>query len=255
MGKVYEGDSVELIGSCKMEGVSAWVMLPTRPAVLQRIKLPKGGSARYFVGSSGSYHDAGDLPFSPTGYTILGEDGEYIRLASPVIQESGDAIVSSESPQYDVLVAAQLPPEFAVLAPDAAGPLCYYNQETDNDDVANVQIVMSAGAKQQSKKRGHARFGWVNADALEQEVIEQEPLRVPAKHECFELLKGRPNYDKIFQEVREWHRNSPCDYVGVFCCGPMGKQLRAACNKYSVLQSDPTDPTGTTLFKLHAEVF
>ena len=122
----------------KMEGVSAWVMLPTRPAVLQRIKLPKGGSARYFVGSSGSYHDAGDLPFSPTGYTILGEDGEYIRLASPVIQESGDAIVSSESPQYDVLVAAQLPPEFAVLAPDAAGPLCYYNQETDNVRISVV---------------------------------------------------------------------------------------------------------------------
>jgi hypothetical protein len=34
--------------------------------------------------------------------------------------------------------------------------------------------------------------------------------------------------------------------AGVFCCGPMGKALRAACIKHSELD---------TIFKLHAEVF
>ena len=44
--------------------------------------------------------------------------------------------------------------------------------------------------------------------------------------------------------------------AGVFCCGPMGKALRAACMKYSLL-NDPSAPggTGDTIFKLHAEVF
>jgi hypothetical protein len=82
------------------------------------------------------------------------------------------------------------------------------------DEVANVQVIMSGGAKEQGKKLGHGRVGWMDATALEYELVEKQPLRVPPKHECFELFKGRPNYDKIFAQVREWHRNSPNDYVG-----------------------------------------
>ena len=39
--------------------------------------------------------------------------------------------------------------------------------------------------------------------------------------------------------------------AGVFCCGPMGKALRAAC----VAHSELGGPKGDTIFKLHAEVF
>ena len=39
--------------------------------------------------------------------------------------------------------------------------------------------------------------------------------------------------------------------AGVFCCGPMGKALRAACVTHSELGGSK----GDTIFKLHAEVF
>eukprot|EP01043_Picozoa_sp_COSAG02_P006397 COSAG02_NODE_181_length_30783_cov_53.060520_24_plen_1137_part_00 len=59
---------------------------------------------------------------------------------------------------------------------------------------------------------------------------------------------GRPNWDIIFPQAKQDHAGSP---IGVFCCGPMGKALRAACVKWSEVGPDGSD----TIFKLHAEVF
>ena len=59
---------------------------------------------------------------------------------------------------------------------------------------------------------------------------------------------GRPNWDIIFPQAKKDHAGHP---IGVFCCGPMGKALRAACIKYSEVGGEK----GDTVFKLHAEVF
>ena len=59
---------------------------------------------------------------------------------------------------------------------------------------------------------------------------------------------GRPNWDIIFPQAKKDHAGDP---IGVFCCGPMGKALRAACIKWSEVGGD----AGDTIFKLHAEVF
>ena len=95
---------------------------------------------------------------------------------------------------------------------------------------------------------------------------------------------GRPNWDTVFPAAKEAHGGHPigtapnpqapnprfliessCEWepcpasckgvsrlsAGVFCCGPMGKALRAAC----VAHSELGGPKGDTIFKLHAEVF
>jgi len=62
---------------------------------------------------------------------------------------------------------------------------------------------------------------------------------------------GRPSWDVVFPAVREAH---PGQGIGVFCCGPMGKALRAACTKYSVFEGK-SKREQNTVFKLHAEVF
>jgi hypothetical protein len=69
---------------------------------------------------------------------------------------------------------------------------------------------------------------------------------------------GRPSWDKVFPAVRdaarEAHPGKGNQAIGVFCCGPMGKALRAACTKYSVFESKHKNDENT-VFKLHAEVF
>jgi NAD(P)H-flavin reductase len=137
--KVYEGDTVELIGSCKYENVAAWRMLADRPKTLQRVKLPKGTSAIFYVsGAAGLYTEGGSLPYSPAGFNIAGEDADYIRLESPL---GVNAIVPSESPQHSALVEARLPAVFAVKKSDLASPqtgLCFYGQDTES--VRNARI-------------------------------------------------------------------------------------------------------------------
>merc|ERR1711871_531276 len=257
---VYEGDTVELIGTCKLEGVNSWQKVDKRPDADFRIKVDEKetGALYYDCKTEAS---KGPLPYSPVGYDVVDSKGKKIQvdgvektvltLANPV-----DTILPSTSPARSRLLAAQLPKTFDVIVPEenVAG-VRYFHRDGEGDDVANIEVLVSSGAKEQGKKRGHARVGWVNSDALELQEVEVEPLRVPPRHECFHVRTGRPNYDDIFSEVRSWHQHSPNDFVGVFCCGPMGKQLRAACKKYSVVAKDKTDTTGTTIFKLHAEVF
>lgn len=43
--------------------------------------------------------------------------------------------------------------------------------------------------------------------------------------------------------------------IGVFCCGPMGADLRANCMKYGDVAREGEDGAESTLFQLHAEVF
>ena len=43
--------------------------------------------------------------------------------------------------------------------------------------------------------------------------------------------------------------------VGVFCCGPMGSDLRANCIKYGDVAREGEAAEGSTVFQLHAEVF
>ena len=42
--------------------------------------------------------------------------------------------------------------------------------------------------------------------------------------------------------------------VGVFCCGPMGADLRANCIKYGDVAREGEE-ADSTVFQLHAEVF
>merc|ERR1711871_466146 len=276
---IYEGDTVELIGSCKLEGVNAWQKKDKRPAKTDacRIKVAENETnAKYFNGvfeGDRAGPAEGILPCSPVGYSIVNFNGDdpwtdadgvqgktveidgskkrVIPLENPL-----DKILLSSSPAGRRVKAANLPDKFDVIIPEEnVEGVRYFHRNGEGDDVANIEVLVSSGAKEQGKKRGHARVGWVNADALEMADVEVEPLRVPPKHECFVVKTGRPNYDDIFSEVRSWHQHSPNEFVGVFCCGPMGKQLRAACKKYSVVAKDKTDTTGTTIFKLHAEVF
>ena len=67
---------------------------------------------------------------------------------------------------------------------------------------------------------------------------------------------GRPNWNKTFPAVFKAHEGNN---IGVFCCGPMGKALRAACMKFSEVNSgglqNKSGKKLDTVFKLHAEVF
>jgi predicted Fe-S protein YdhL (DUF1289 family) len=70
---------------------------------------------------------------------------------------------------------------------------------------------------------------------------------------------GRPNWNVVFPEVRDIVLEQPLvksdgnmRAIGVFCCGPMGKALRAACMKWSKVSGDDAKDV---IFKLHAEVF
>ena len=57
---------------------------------------------------------------------------------------------------------------------------------------------------------------------------------------------GRPNWDVVFPQAKKDHAGSP---IGVFCCGPMGKALRAACIKHSELVRSPK------FMKLHMAIW
>ena len=50
-------------------------------------------------------------------------------------------------------------------------------------------------------------------------------IKVAPMHDCVHVKVGRPNYDDIFSEIAGKHDGE----IGVFCCGPMGKQLREVC--------------------------
>ena len=69
---------------------------------------------------------------------------------------------------------------------------------------------------------------------------------------------GRPDWNDVFPTVRDIVLQQPLENdgdtraVGVFCCGPMGKALRAACMKWSQVSGDVAKDV---IFKLHAEVF
>ena len=212
---VYEGDTVELIGSCKLEGVNSWQKVDKRPTMLnsekfpllQRVKVDDNESgAKFYVNGK----ETGSLPYSPVGYAILEDKGDFFTVENPC-----DTILPPQSPAYKRVAAANMPAKFDVLVPEKNVEKCrYYHQDGDGDDVSNVEILVSSGAKEQGKKRGHARVGWVNSAALELEEVEAVPLRVPPRHECFHIETGRPNYDKIFESVKEWHQHSPNEFVG-----------------------------------------
>ena len=91
---------------------------------------------------------------------------------------------------------------------------------------------------------------WEQGQTQTENRIEQTKRGIKAVHRgMLHVEFGRPNWDKIFPKVKEAH---PGRAIGVFCCGPMGKALRAACTKYSVVTGDKATDT---VFKLHAEVF
>jgi hypothetical protein len=145
-----------------------------------------------------------------------------LTLASPL-----NTILASSSPAGSRLAKAGLPQKFDVVIPEenVAG-VRYFQKDGEGDDVANVEVLVSSGAKEQGKKRGHARVGWVNSDALELADVQAVPLRVPPRHECFHVLTGRPNYDKIFASVKEWHQHSPNEFVGA--CSAQSRVLCVA---------------------------
>ena len=68
-----------------------------------------------------------------------------------------------------------------------------------------------------------------------------------------QVLKGRPKYDQIFDQVLNAHEGTEVTSIGVFCCGPMGKQLRAACNKKSkAVLDDDGNPVSAHMFSISA---
>ena len=105
--------------------------------------------------------------------------------------------------------------------------------------------------------------GWVRAEAVEEHAkVERAIVSIQSDQDIVTLTEGRPKWYPIFEKTRNLHRGSD---IGVFCCGPMGKQLRKACEKYSSVA--PKLPAGSTplpthqndhsdtVFRLHAEVF
>eukprot|EP01052_Picozoa_sp_SAG31_P010153 SAG31_NODE_547_length_14228_cov_3.787105_6_plen_151_part_00 len=140
----------------------------------------------------------------------------------------------------------------------ADGKLFFLYKDPGADEIAHCRALVSAGHQNQGATRGVATVGWVSADALQYEQPRQPELQLSERHECFSLKSGRPNYMKIFDSVLKEYEGTEITNIGVFCCGPMGKQLRAACLKKSKVELDADGnpiPGGSKIFKLHAEVF
>jgi len=301
--RVYEGDKVQLLGTCALEGVAAWRVsskLPEsnnqsscEPVKYTRVTVTCSGVIQAKV--LGKEGKSFLLPFAPRGYCIDPKETEknkdkQICIFNPLVPKEHDGFEQAfEQSRYyselqELLEKAEVEKEERFLidrpeklkeqAADAVAAsktgdeltqavkesdcLAYLIKDPSADDIAHCRILVSGGHEAQGANRGTASVGWVPADACQYEQPREPELKPSARHECFKLSKGRPNYEKIFDAIIQAHEGTEVTNIGVFCCGPMGKQLRSACLKKSKVEIDEDGnpvPGKSKIFKLHAEVF
>eukprot|EP00736_Rhodelphis_marinus_P006387 Rmarinus@m.10599 len=84
-----------------------------------------------------------------------------------------------------------------------------------------------------------------------------DPTPYPPER-CIQVRQGRPKFDDVFKDLQHRYTNK---HIGVFCCGPMGKDLQRCCETYTRIRThklhghEANFQKETTLFTLHAEVF
>eukprot|EP00735_Rhodelphis_limneticus_P003976 TRINITY_DN1551_c0_g1::TRINITY_DN1551_c0_g1_i1::g.28281::m.28281 TRINITY_DN1551_c0_g1::TRINITY_DN1551_c0_g1_i1::g.28281 ORF type:complete len:921 (-),score=275.94,sp/Q9XYS3/NOXA_DICDI/31.57/2e-67,NAD_binding_6/PF08030.7/1.1e-16,Ferric_reduct/PF01794.14/3.4e-14,FAD_binding_8/PF08022.7/2.2e-11,SH3_1/PF00018.23/8.6e-09,SH3_2/PF07653.12/3.7e-07,SH3_9/PF14604.1/3.8e-06,SH3_3/PF08239.6/0.12,TMEM107/PF14995.1/37,TMEM107/PF14995.1/39 TRINITY_DN1551_c0_g1_i1:183-2891(-) len=77
-------------------------------------------------------------------------------------------------------------------------------------------------------------------------------------HRCIQVRTGRPKFNQYFEDMRQRYKNNK---IGVFCCGPMGRDLQECCEKYTTIKTKKLHgqeagfEKETTIFNMHAEVF
>eukprot|EP01052_Picozoa_sp_SAG31_P010152 SAG31_NODE_547_length_14228_cov_3.787105_5_plen_177_part_00 len=125
--RVYEGDTVQLLGTCALEGVSAWHIAnklpdgndvkarpnkdgPYRSIDYWRVKVAEENSIVPFYWKPNDNVEVGALPFSPRGYCIDPEataasDNKTDKLCiiNPTLLPEKGGTALKESPHYEKL--------------------------------------------------------------------------------------------------------------------------------------------------------
>lgn len=93
-------------------------------------------------------------------------------------------------------------------------------------------------------------FEQVKSDTEQRQREEQAAHGVPGTNPA-RPARQRGRFGPIADALGDQSANK----VGVFCCGPMGADLRANCMKYGDVAREGEEGAESTVFQLHAEVF